>query len=250
MKNLLILSLLLCMIYSCKKDDNNSSAPDPTCLPYSLVTSNNGPVSAGDTLKLFSNFFTNATYKWTGPNNFNSTLQNPEIPSATSIDSGRYMLTVKVNNCTASSATNAIVNSTPCNLNTNTVIISDSTLVNLISLFYDTSGGQYSVFGGDSSLQTISITFGTSITPASGTYTVNSQCAQGAPVILNANEVCIGLILGDVINGPFDVYQALSGNINLVNTNNHIEITFCNIPFATSGTTVAIFDCDAKLMTP
>lgn len=69
-------------------------------LPVASATSNS-PVCPGDTLKLFGNTVTGATYSWTGPNGFTSTLQNPVIPNAQSVNSGFYLYRLIRNGCTS-----------------------------------------------------------------------------------------------------------------------------------------------------
>ena len=46
-----------------------------------------------------------ATYAWTGPNGFTSSLQNPTIPGATPAASGLYSVTVTINACTSAAGT-------------------------------------------------------------------------------------------------------------------------------------------------
>lgn len=67
-------------------------------LPVASATSNS-PVCPGDTLKLFGNTVAGATYSWTGPNGFTSTLQNPVIPNAQTVNSGFYAYTLTRNGC-------------------------------------------------------------------------------------------------------------------------------------------------------
>jgi large repetitive protein len=78
----------------------------------------NSPVCTGIDLNLFSstNFSGNVTYAWTGPNNFNSTLQNPVITNTTGIESGTYtlMITASTGNCPSPIAqTSVLINPTP-----------------------------------------------------------------------------------------------------------------------------------------
>jgi hypothetical protein len=56
------------------------------------------------------------TYIWTGPNNFTSTLSNPTINNALSVNAGVYTLTVTgQNSCNNTSTTNVVVNEIdPC----------------------------------------------------------------------------------------------------------------------------------------
>ncbi len=54
------------------------------------------------------------SYAWVGPNGFTSGVQNPTISNATLTASGVYTMTVTdVNNCTAASTVNVMVNQTP-----------------------------------------------------------------------------------------------------------------------------------------
>lgn len=69
-------------------------------LPIASATSNS-PVCPGDTLKLFGNTVSGATYSWVGPNSFTSTLQNPVIPNAQTANSGFYSYSITQNGCTS-----------------------------------------------------------------------------------------------------------------------------------------------------
>lgn len=65
--------------------------PNPTTTTPNICT--------GDSLKLFSNFFTGGSYLWTGPGGFTSTLQNPFTAGAAVIDSGEYKVVVNTPGC-------------------------------------------------------------------------------------------------------------------------------------------------------
>src|SRR3989442_886974 len=68
----------------------------------------------GATLQLSASTLAGATYSWTGPNSFSSTLQNPSIANATTAASGTYNVTVTVSGCTSAAGTTAaIVNALP-----------------------------------------------------------------------------------------------------------------------------------------
>ncbi len=56
-------------------------------------------VCVGDSIHLFAATAQGATYSWTGPNGFNSSLQNPVIPNAGLHHSGIYTLTVDMAGC-------------------------------------------------------------------------------------------------------------------------------------------------------
>ena len=88
------------------------NAQPPT--PATPSASNDGPICAGSTLTLSTATVSGATYAWTGPNSFSSSLQNPTITSATTAATGTYSVTVTVNGCTSSAGTtSATVNALP-----------------------------------------------------------------------------------------------------------------------------------------
>jgi len=79
--------------------------------PPAPAAANSGPVCAGGTLALTASTIANATYAWTGPNGFTSTLQNPSIPNVTGAAAGTYSVTATVNGCTGPvGSTTAVVN--------------------------------------------------------------------------------------------------------------------------------------------
>ncbi len=95
-----------------------------TVAPYTTATtdcsllaqvSNNGPLCAGSTLQLIcNNPQPNASYSWTGPNGFTSTLPNPIISNIAISNSGVYTLLMTVNNVVSQPAsTTVIVNPNP-----------------------------------------------------------------------------------------------------------------------------------------
>jgi hypothetical protein len=70
-----------------------------TGLPIAPSISSNAPLCDGSTLQLNAATVTGASYSWTGPNGFISTLQNPSITNVTSSNSGQYNVTVSVPGC-------------------------------------------------------------------------------------------------------------------------------------------------------
>jgi gliding motility-associated-like protein len=82
---------------------DNAGNPDPIGMLYissaPVVTpptiSNNGPLCQGQSLVLDAQNSTNdATYSWSGPNGFTSTLQTVTIPNFTSAEAGTYTCVV------------------------------------------------------------------------------------------------------------------------------------------------------------
>ena len=67
--------------------------------PVTPVISSNSPICVGSTLTLAASLVTGATYHWSGPNNFGSTLPSPIIANIVSASAGIYSLTITVNGC-------------------------------------------------------------------------------------------------------------------------------------------------------
>lgn len=65
------------------------------------------PVCAGTTLTLVANTLNGATYSWSGPNGFSSSLQNPTLTYSDSAK-GVYTVTVTRNGCVISASTNVV----------------------------------------------------------------------------------------------------------------------------------------------
>jgi len=83
-------------------------------IPTAPTASSNSPICEGQTLNLTASFLAGASYNWTGPNSFTSTLQNPSISNATIAATGTYSVTVTLNGCTSSAGTIAVtVTTTP-----------------------------------------------------------------------------------------------------------------------------------------
>ena len=74
--------------------NNTSNSPICTSTPLHLYTTSN---------------VTGVSYKWTGPAGFNSTLQNPIINSATTANSGNYIVTARLYGCVSKDTTNVYV---------------------------------------------------------------------------------------------------------------------------------------------
>jgi hypothetical protein len=141
--------------------------------PAAPTASNNGPICAGATLNLTASTVAGATYSWTGPNGFTSTLQNPSIANATTAATGTYSVRVTVSGCqSAAGTTTATVNATPAapTASNNGPICAGATL-NLTAS--TVAGATYSWTGPNgftSTLQNPSIANAT--TAATGTYSV------------------------------------------------------------------------------
>jgi gliding motility-associated-like protein len=177
--------------------------------PASPTAGNNGPLCIGATLNLTASTVTGATYSWTGPNSFTSTLQNPSIASTTALAAGTYSVTATVSGCTgAPGTTTVVINSFPVapSASSNSAVCAGSPL----NLFAATiTGATYAWTGPNSftsALQNPSIASPTTL--AAGTYSVTatvSGCtgpagttvvvvnpAPIAPTAGSNSPVCVG----------------------------------------------------------
>jgi len=68
----------------------------------------------GSDIKLAATELLNVNYKWTGPNNFSSTIFNPTITNASLRDSGMYIVVANINGCGVSTdSVRVVVNPKP-----------------------------------------------------------------------------------------------------------------------------------------
>lgn len=93
-------------------NDINNAYSSPFFMQLAPATSNS-PVCEGGPITLNGVALAGATYSWTGPNSFSSSLQNPVIPSASLAAAGTYTLTYTKNGCTGTATVNVVVNQSP-----------------------------------------------------------------------------------------------------------------------------------------
>ncbi|MBI2271082.1 MAG: PKD domain-containing protein [Bacteroidetes bacterium] len=83
-------------------------------LPAAPIASSNNSVCTGSTINLFADTIAGATYSWSGPNGFSSSLQNPVIINATTANTATYSVIATVGGCPGPSGTTSVtVNPTP-----------------------------------------------------------------------------------------------------------------------------------------
>lgn len=112
-----------------------------TPLPATPTPGSNSPICDGTNLNLTGPAVGGASYSWTGPNSFSSTLQNPTIIAASTLAAGTYSLTVTVGGCTSLvGTTSVIVNPLPTVNPTVTPLVCNGATVGGIS-FFSTPGG-------------------------------------------------------------------------------------------------------------
>jgi VCBS repeat protein len=81
--------------------------------PAAPAASNNSPILIGQTLQLFATTVPGASYSWTGPNGFTSTLQNPTIANATALATGLYTVRAVLGGCSSAAATTSVTVANP-----------------------------------------------------------------------------------------------------------------------------------------
>ena len=158
--------------------------------PATPVVTDNGPFCAGNFLTLTATSATaGVVYNWTGPNGFTSTLQNPIINPAYTVNAGTYSVTATRIGCTSTPGTTTVTIYPIPNINnftsTNptTCFGSDGTII-LSGLL---PGVSYSVnysFNGLPQTATIAADAAGTVTITglvAGTYTAVSMSSFGCP---------------------------------------------------------------------
>ena len=173
-----------------------------------ITAANSGPICSGGTINLTTPGFANATYVWTGPNCFTSTLQNPTNVTPP-LEPGTYTYTLTATSPggnTCNTTTTVIVRPRPALGEDTTIIKCAGSPLNLTTIF-NTTG------------LTTSWTFnGTAVTtPASvnlaGIYTL---------IAANANS-CVDTA---TINFKLDTVQSTLASVNQnCSTNGTITVT-------------------------
>lgn len=94
--------------------DNGKNIKISNVIPAGVTAGSNSPICDGSNL-VFSGSSTTSgvAYKWTGPNSFTSTTQNPTITSAGTFAAGVYSLTASLNGCEASTNTTVQIKPIP-----------------------------------------------------------------------------------------------------------------------------------------
>lgn len=121
---------LVVTVNGCSSQPGNTNVViNPTPSAPNLLS--NAPICEGAALDLTAQNISGASYSWTGPNGFTSTLQSPSIPDAQPNNSGNYSATVTVNGCTSpASSIDVVVNAIPAApvINSNSPVCLGSTL--------------------------------------------------------------------------------------------------------------------------
>ncbi|MGE5275519.1 MAG: PQQ-dependent sugar dehydrogenase [Acidobacteriota bacterium] len=174
-------------------------------IPAAPTAGSNGPVCEGETLQLTASAVAGATYSWTGPNGFASSLQNPTIPSATPAASGQYSVTVTVDGCTSATATTTVTvkpkPAAPAASSSGTVCQGETLQLTASAV----AGATYSWTGPNGFASTLQNPAIPGATPAaSGTYTVIATVG-GCPSAPSTTAATVNPAPSAVITGPASV---------------------------------------------
>ena len=189
---------------------------------------NNGPVCMGSALNLTCGPNEMASYTWTGPDGFNSSVQNPVVSaSATAAMAGTYTLTViSSNGCQNTATTTVTVNILPQTTASNNGPICQGSVLNLIggSAFianYSWTGPS----GFSSNLESPTVSNNATIAMA-GIYTLTETsgagCKNSASTTVVVNQLPTATISGTTsvcLNGE-------SPNITFTGANGTAPYTF------------------------
>ncbi len=186
--------------------------------PAAPVIGSNSPVCDGGTLNLTSNTIANATYFWSGPGGWTSSLEDPTLNNVNQAQAGNYTLYVVVSGCTSAVSSTSVTIAPPLApvLSSNSPVCEGGTL-NLstdaipgASYFWSgpdnfssgqqnptlspvgtSASGTYSAYlvisGCTSATATLSVTINP--TPASPQLSSNSPICAGQNLLLNANTI-------------------------------------------------------------
>jgi hypothetical protein len=190
--------------------------------PTDITAGNNGPVCTGSTLNLTASSATAASYQWSGPNGFSSSVRNPSISNVTAAAIGIYTVTATgTNGCNASATTTVTVSAgtTDIAAGNNGPVCAGSTLFLTANSATAVSFSWSGPNGFSSSVQNPSISNVTA--KASGIYTVTATNANGCiasatttvtvnsrgdlyPIALSQRSLAgvpVGGIIRDIYNG-------------------------------------------------
>lgn len=208
--------------------------------PTQPTLSSNSPICEGQTLNLQSASNPNVSYSWTGPNTFNSNLQNPSINNITLSAAGTYSVIATLQGCPSTDGTiNVVVNPLPAtpSAQSNAPICAGNTLTfntavsNVNYLWTGPNGfidsiqnpsivnattnmsGNYFLSVENNSTGCISLADTVSVlinvTPTLPTIISNSPLCAGSNLNLSANSNPNSIFIWTTPNGTIDTIQGL-----------------------------------------
>jgi gliding motility-associated-like protein len=131
-----------------------SASPSSTTVvvrqtPTPPAVANNSPLCEGSNLNLSATGVAGASYNWTGPNGFTSSVQNPVLSNVISTQAGNYVATVSLNGCTSPAAINSAIIDRPIlvNAGADQLVCSSTATVSLLASATNGSAGLWTSDG-------------------------------------------------------------------------------------------------------
>ena len=162
-------------------------------VPVVTVTATPNPVCSGGTLSLGT--IAGASYLWSGPNGFSSTIQNPTISNIQTNQSGTYSVTVTSSaGCTGTGSVSVTVNPLP----SPTASVTPNPVCTGNKVQFTASGGLSYAWSGPDGFSSNKQNPGRFISSVSqgGTYTVTVTNAEGC-----SNTTTVNLVVNETPNG-------------------------------------------------
>ena len=161
--------------------------------PIVTATATPNPVCSGGTLSLGT--IAGASYLWSGPNGFSSTIQNPTISNIQTNQSGTYSVTVTSSaGCTGTGSVSVTVNPLP----SPTASVTPNPVCTGNKVQFTASGGLSYAWSGPDGFSSNKQNPGRFISSVSqgGTYTVTVTNAEGC-----SNTTTVNLVVNETPNG-------------------------------------------------
>jgi hypothetical protein len=206
---------------------------------YTLYGAGSSPICSGTALSLQANTVAGATYSWSGPGGYSSTVQNPTVTTtAAAANAGTYTCTVTGSNgCQSVINVTAVVNSLPVSTFTATspIFVTGSSTITYTGTFAATSTYTWN-FGGGTVLSGSGVGPYTVQWPSAGSKTVTltvtnsngcSSTSTQTVVVTNYTQPTVtggtfcgssGVTLtasGEIAGGTYNWYAAATGGVSL-----------------------------------
>jgi hypothetical protein len=187
-------------------------------IPNSPTVASNGALCIGQTLSLSASAIANASYTWSGPNNFTSNFQNPSRSSVTAADGGLYSVYATVNGCSSNAASTTVVVSTTApspSASSNSPVCTGQTLSLSAS---NIAGATYSWTGPNGFTSNAQNPVINNVTAAgAGTYSVTAATATcGTSPASNVNVVINALTVTPVASNAGPVCEGSATSLRLL----------------------------------
>jgi hypothetical protein len=205
-----------------------ASQEEVKCYLPSVTPTSNSPLIPGGNLQLTSplNEDPSYSYKWTGPNGFESNLSNPIVNNVTLAMAGDYKVKKIKGICESPESITTVEISAPnipCNPTNNTMTFGTTSLspINFYSISSHILGDNFTITA-SGSRGDLRIEFYNSEFPSTAIYDISGACPTS---FLKSNEVCISLVYA----GQYST--AHSGKVYVSLVGGKLSAIFCDVVF-------------------